>query len=365
MASEPVESTDSLSGTDSFSSADSLSGTDSFSAGELDALIFMTSDPLIEPFKVSFDEQCAAFWTSAVIKSTLIEDKKHWEVMDPRLKHTVSTLLHYLLYADFYAGSVAGMTAQDFSCGNMIIKGCFEIHAAMENVHADTYQSFLTPLFGSDQEKWRQTSRTLMKSPASLSLLEWGRDYARSSKNNPLKFFLGMICYEGLMFNPFFAIPYALKKCGLLPAFCMGNELIARDENKHMYNYVLIMRYFTDPAGPRGLARLDEKYVKSVIANAVTQSCGLLYEALPADLPEFYLVRDQLVDYTKLTANGILRLLGYSDLYSIKYPDGLPFMIAKDLPQFTSFHSSRPSEYALAKDDGRSLSDFMCDDPDE
>lgn len=331
----------------------------SFSEDDIRKLVFVNFDPLIKPFEDSFRKQCSVFWTSDVVLSALSKDTEQWKTMSTPLRHTVSTLLHYLLAADAYASEFAEMTSKEFAYGNMFISACFQIHAAMENVHADTYRQFLVPIYGNDERQWTIAIAECMKSQASLTLLAWGKHYCNAAGTSPPKRILGMICYEGILFQPFFPIPYALKKHGLLPAFAMGNELIARDEAFHWKNYALLFVYLTNPAGPHKLERPSQSYVQSMFVGAVNCAKDLLKAALPSDLPEYSLLYSEIADYVNLTANAILVELKYDPCFRVDNPNGPAYMMNKDLPQYSSFHTTRPSEYAIATNDGRSLSTML------
>jgi len=281
--------------------------------------------------------------------SELRIDSANWPRLNPRLQTIVYRLAIYFAIVDKFASEIAAKMSS-FRFTELYIVVLFAIVTHIEGVHSDMYSRFID-MFIKTEDRADIIQREIMKLPAITAMLEWGKTYANNSGNDIRPLIIGALCYEGIMVRTFFAIPCAMKsKENILPGFIKGNEFVGRDEWQHVLNWVALYNYVTkhdSSVGP-AFGKLPDKRVYSQVLGAINIAEAALDEMIEVDLPQWNINRDEIKQIARFTANTILEMLG-CELRIATTISRLPdYMQTLNAMQFTSFHTTVPTEYMQA-----------------
>lgn len=286
-------------------------------------------------------DQLEAFWTPNESMTSIKEDFKNFPLLPQPVQFTVSSILHFLFAADAYASQLTTETLTA-EYEDIVSKGMLATHGFMEIIHAQAYGIIIEIPYGG-AVPLEVAYQRVADSPAVRRMLKWGHSYTEPNLPH-MDRLVGLLSYELLVFTPLFMFIIALKSRNVLPAICTTNELVARDELKHGNNVLILINYQRGKGVP-----LNEEHVKATFHAAMLCANSLIIEALPEDLPEWNLCKQDASDYTKRIANAVLAAMQFTPMY--KVDSEVPGYMAKlGMGQFTSFHSERPSEYKRPMD---------------
>jgi ribonucleoside-diphosphate reductase subunit M2 len=138
---------------------------------------------------------------------------------------------------------------------------------------------------------------------------------------------------EGIFFSGSFCAIFWLKKQGLMPGLCFGNELISCDEGLHCDFACLLYSKLVN--------RLPESHIVDSISSADIEM-EFVVDALPVEL--IGMNSPMMCDYIKFCANRLLITLGCQGHYKTGNP--FEWMETISLQGKTDFFEKRSGEYA-------------------
>jgi ribonucleoside-diphosphate reductase subunit M2 len=273
--------------------------------------------------------------------SDLAEDR-HSFVHDcgKKIRFMVERINGFFVFAD---GMVCENLSNNFQKDTSFWKECTHFYAeqnAIEVIHGHTY-SIMNEILVPDKRKRDKILNYRKNSPATKRIADFMNKYM--SRDYPLLTrVLAFACVEGIIFNSAFAAIYWIKKKNLLPGFTKMNEYIARDERLHTEFAVTLMVMMT----------LTERYeachsIEEVVREAVEVNEQFINEIIPEGLVG--LSRVDLIDYTKCTADALLKSIDAPEIYSVQNP--FDWMAVISLPNKTNFFEGHVTEYTMAEDE--------------
>jgi ribonucleotide reductase beta subunit family protein with ferritin-like domain len=293
--------------------------------------------------RTQLEAQQKVFWTVDALRKELPDAIKQWPTIPAPVRHVLRAIFAFFSASDAFANQVATEhLAAAFDASPMVIKSLISFHGMMEGIHAEAYGLLVKLSYGGSVDK-DALCRDVAASPAVVAMLSWGHHYA-TAECSLIERLLGLIVFEGVLFTPLFAVIYAVKARSVLKIVCTTNEYIARDELMHVNNGIILL----GEAIRLGHERPTEAAIHAAFTRGYACAKALMDEFLPTDIPDWFFVRETFLKYTKQLANTILEDgLGAAPLFKVDFvmPE---FLKAKEVPQFTSFHAVRPTQYVRA-----------------
>lgn len=213
---------------------------------------------------------------------------------------------------------------------------------SMETIHGEMYSLMAKSLIRNEDEL-NDVFNSIRTRPAVTKIANFMKKYM-NRKYSLLERILAFACVEGVLFNSAFAAIYWLKKKNVLRGFCKANEFIARDEAIHFRFAVtlyLMLCLRPDQQEP------NIKNVHEIVNEAVLANEQFVKEIIVGEM--IGMSSDDLISYTKCTADVLLTSLGYEKLYSVENP--FDWMAVIQLPNKTNFFEDKVSEYTQINDD--------------
>ena len=140
---------------------------------------------------------------------------------------------------------------------------------------------------------------------------------------------------EGLFFSSSFASIFWTKKKNILPALCLSNEYISRDESLHVAHVILYGKLHN---------KLSDKDFIEIMKEAVDIEIEFITLAIPCRM--IGMNATLMISYIKFVADRLCLQLGYDKIYGDKNP--LDFMESISLDLKTNMFEARISDYGLA-----------------
>lgn len=276
-------------------------------------------------------QQQGAFWTTEEIDFS--KDINQWKTLPDDIKRAVKHML------GFFAGADSIVVANiEHNIINVIhikeVSFVFDWQKVMENIHNDVYNLNIEAYITDEHER-DLLFNSIMTMPAVNAKAEWCRKWIESDYTVFHKLFAFAIV-EGIFFSSAFAVIFWIKEQNLLPGMTFANELISRDEAKHVESAAITCRYLKN--------KLKQSVVESMIAEAIELESAFAKESFPERLPGIN--ADLLVQYAKYCADTLLVWFGYDKMYNV--PIGLEYMNMIGLSNKVNFFERRVSDYAKA-----------------
>lgn len=298
---------------------------------------FPITFPLIIDF---YYKQRQTRWLPTDISfATDMRDMKKLREEDSIVADAVEVILEFFSTAD---ALVADNITSNFLKWVAVIKEAIATYteiASVEMIHNETYGLSIQAAIS---DETRQKEIFSGERPTVKAIQQFAIDHM--SEDKPLLArILAFVCIEGIMFTNTFAFIYWISRKNILKGFCKANEWIARDEALHT-RFGIAMYAFHEERGEK----LTETQAKKVVTEAVGISEKFIYDMLKED--RIGMTRENLIDYTKCTADKVMESIGFEPIYKVKNP--FEWMALISLPNKTNFFEAKVSEYAAEKDDG-------------
>jgi len=283
-------------------------------------------------------------WNVSVVEHDLMKDGIEWKGLPGTVKTMITPLLLLFKIVDglvvHFGGDQIKNRVDAHWVTNMLTAA-----SAIEVVHGLGYGMAASLLF--DDHDWvTKAESRIAQAPAVIAILDWAKQISKDTVSPLGTALLGAMAVEGIILQTTFAMIYALKTKSYLNGFTSLNEYIARDEKLHVDMYSWIM------------SNMDKKpertEVVAIFSKAVEFAGALIDMALPSPIPDLTIAPSDVKSYSKLIANQIATVNGYEPVFPEtigKGTDYLKFLVIKDVPQFTSFHSQRPTTYTAPRVD--------------
>lgn len=281
----------------------------------------------------------STLWIAEEIQTELSIDKRQWntDVVSDEIKRSVKYILSFFAVSD---GLVNDNLFANFmnEVQYMEAKSYYSVQAYIETVHNETYSLLLDTYIDDPVEK--SALFDAVKTFPSIALkAKWIQKYTHNA--TPENFAERLIAFsivEGVFFSGSFCFIFWLMEKNILPGLTKANEFISRDEGLHcMFAVKLIKDYIKN--------KPSEKLVHAMMKEAMDIEVLCNKECLQNGL--MGMNYDQMFEYLKFTADGLLILLGYNTLYNATNP--FPFMERQSIGiRITSFFESTSTDYSKA-----------------
>lgn len=279
-----------------------------------------------------YKDQISNHWT--VEEISLRDDLVHWEKLSNDERHFIECVLAFFSSSDgIVSDNILKNLYEEIKIPE--VRAFYSSQAAMESIHNDMY-GLLIDTYIKDNNRKREVFNAIDEVKFIQRKCNWAIDYIKPE----IKLSERLIAFaivEGIFFSSSFCAIYWLKKRGLMPGLTFSNELIARDEGLHVkFGCLLYNTYISN--------KLDETYVKKMVADAIEVELDFVNNILPVKL--LGINSDSMCEYVKFVADQLLLMLGYTKMYMAKNPFEWMNMIS--LEGKTNFFEKKVSEYRKA-----------------
>lgn len=299
--------------------------------------------------KELWERQNVVFWPASHVKHDH-RDAMDWATMPAGIRTLATRLLVLFKPLD---GIVGDNIQTNFMAElGAIAKDCVPCLTAalhQEVVHGQTY-SELFDLYLTPEERKIPLLKTL---PSLRTVMDWVA--ANTKPSIPLhERMVAMAALEGILFTSAFEAIGWIKSRNFLPALTSANEFIRRDENIHAEQNVVIYFHLTTPS-PKGFGTHDplpHSRIFEIVGSAVDVATTLTRDIIPDGIA---LLADDMVEYVKCVADGLVTSLGCAKIYNATNP--FPGNVMLTLPSRTNFFE-RASVTEYANDSSKEALEF-------
>jgi len=266
----------------------------------------------------------------------LHEDRNDYDECDEGTKTLVDGLLAFFVPAD---GLVEENLFKNFQQDTSFWKESGFFYAeqcSMEIIHSEMYSLMATTLIR-DQTKLASIFNSIKTYPSVKRISEFMKKYM-DRKYSLAERIIAFACVEGVLFNSAFAAIYWIKKRNILRGFCKANEFIARDEGIHTKFAVAL---YLLACKEQKMVPAGENRAYEIVMEAVETNAQFIKDILKED--KIGMSVNDLIDYTKCTADELLYSIGHQKIYNAVNP--LDWMAVISLPNKTNFFEDKVSEY--------------------
>lgn len=266
----------------------------------------------------------------------LREDRADYDLADEDTQTLVDGLLAFFVPSD---GMVEENLFRNFQQDTSFWKEAGFFYAeqsSMEIIHSEMY-SLMAKTIVRDQEKLKSIFDSIKTYPSVKRISEFMKKYM-DRKYSLAERIIAFACVEGVLFTSAFASIYWIKKRNILRGFCKANEFIARDEGIHTKFAVTL---YLLACKEQKMVPASEDRAQEIVKEAVEVGSQFIRDILRID--RIGMSINDLIDYTKCTADELLCSTGHSKVYNVMNP--LDWMAVISLPNKTNFFEDKVSEY--------------------
>jgi len=276
-------------------------------------------------------------WPAEDIESELSLDRQQWtKDLNEAQRHFIRLILAFFATADGIVSENINANFADevqLSC----VRHYYGLQNYIEGVHAETYNILLENLVPRREDADRLIRAVSdLNDPqfssvaAKRAWMERYMDRARPFRERLLAF----IFVEGCFFQGSFLGIFYFQNKNLLPALCVANRFIARDENIHTRFAIDLYRALREQCEP--------EHVYELAREALQLEQQFAAQALQVELVG--LKRELMCQYLEFVINGLLRDLGLEPLSQVTNP--FPFMDQQGMQGKTNFFEQPEHNYA-------------------
>lgn len=285
-------------------------------------------------FKFYKERAIPCTWFVEEIKG-MDHDIEDWKTkLTPDQKHFVEFNLVFFFAAD-------DLVLQNLSVNfldEIQIKEAQQFYAHqtfMESIHGEAYGLFVATYI-KDPKKLDKITNRLKVHPAIQSKYEWVDKYMNRDTASIVERLVAFAIIEGVFFSASFASIFYFRSKKLLPALCLANEFISRDEGLHCEFACMLYSYVKNEH------RLSQEKIEEIFDSAVQTEIEFVATALPVGLVG--LSTQMLIDYVKYIADFWIKKLGYRPIYGIK-SNPIDYMSKISLKKTTNFFEDEDTNY--------------------
>jgi len=225
----------------------------------------------------------------------------------------------------------------EISCGEKEIKDFYIAQAHNELMHSKSYATQVEVLIQDEKEK-QEIYTASLKYPAVANITKWCFEWFDTSLPIVDRL-IAFCCIEGIVFTSGFVAIYRLKEWGLFTkGLCSANEFISKDEAVHTAAGIA---FFHHKVAKGEFSRPSEQRVYKIVQAAIELACQFTDEAIQPEL--IGLDRQDMKDYIMLTADMILKDLGYEKKYNTE--NKFEWMQKIGYFNLTNFFEKKVTEY--------------------
>lgn len=318
-----------------------------------------TSEPMLAPsedrlviFPVEhgdlwgmYKKAVSSFWTAEEIQAALGagKDRADFERLQPAERTFLENVLAFFAAAD---GIVIENCARRFldEVQWAEARAFYACQLLMETIHSETYSLLIAALIP-NHKRQNELLHAVETMPSVRAKAQWAMKWMDSRKSFAHRL-VAFACLEGVAFSAAFASIFWLRHRGYgMPATCLANEFIARDEGMHA-NFACMLYV-------KLLNKLSDKDMHAIVQGCVEVEQAFVNEALPQGMVGMN--AEQLIQYVKYCADHLLGAMGHKALYNVSNPFQWMEQISIGVGK-TNFFERQVSEYRLPDADGQEVS---------
>jgi len=270
-------------------------------------------------------------WVAEEIQFTP-QDRVDFEALSPGERHYVESVLSF--FAGFDAVVLENLDANFAAEVGLPEARCFfAMQEANEAVHAEVYALLIDTLVREPERKNR------LLAGLNASQVAGKRNFARSRLDPARPFgerLLAAAVIEGILFSSSFCGIFWLRKRNLLPAVCLANDFISRDEGLHVDFACALFALLTPEERP------SSEVIAAIVEEGVAVEQNFVEESLPSALVG--LNAESVCRYVRFCADRLLEQLGEPARFGDANP--FPWMDAQGVQTKSNFFERRESQYA-------------------
>jgi len=334
-----------------------------------------------------------SFWTDNDLNKDLETERFHYEKASKPEKRLWRYVQGFFAVSDFVVGDIIGKKLTN-RIKNPDVNIVYQFIGMMENIHMISYSKVIEKAIFDPVEREKVLS-SASKIPSISRKVNWiskwcgmentihdldrdsilaifelvernnrileamypGQDISIYKSENILKLeeklldkiqplsllICALAILEGIFFSASFCAVFWFGKRGLFPGSNKANELIRRDEGKHVENGALIYRTLIKYKIPQTLFH-------DMIREAVEIEADFINDALPENSSEGLpgMNNKLMLRYIKSQADYVLDLFGYEKIYNIRQEDTFEFMTKQSITDtFTDFFRGEEVNYKM------------------
>ncbi|KAF6742977.1 ribonucleoside-diphosphate reductase small chain-like protein [Ephemerocybe angulata] len=185
----------------------------------------------------------------------------------------------------------------------------YGLQVVVEHIHSETYAKLINALIPDEEEQsvlltWSTTVPSIAFK--NIWVLKWIVDDSRTFAERLAAF----ICVEGIFFSSCFALLSWIKSNGKMPGLSAVNDLISKDENRHLDFACALFRRIRSP--PSSSAILE------TVRDAVDVETDFAMDML--SVPGHNISLQDIHQYIRFVANRLLVKMGYGVAYVADNP---------------------------------------------
>jgi len=205
-----------------------------------------------------------------------------------------------------------------------------------ETVHAETYSRMLEA-YVTDEAERERLFNAIENIPAIAKKAQWALKWLDSQESPGLRL-IAFAIVEGLFFSGSFCAIHWLRKRGILPGLCRGNDAISRDEASHCE----FARIYFHSEGHK----VSEADFRKIMMEAVEIEREFVTESLPVSL--IGMNAKLMAQYIENVADTLTVEFGFKPIYNSLNP--FEFLLLQGVETKINFFEGRSSEYRQLTD---------------
>lgn len=281
-----------------------------------------------------YKTQLAMFWTPAEINLT--GDLNDWAEFTKEEKHFIKMILAFFASSDLIVNENIELNFKS-ALKPIEVTMLYTFQQAMEHIHTEVYSNLIEAYADNETEKLELFAAISdnSKYPVIAEMAQWARRWMQTPDITQQLF--AFSAYEGILFSgPFLSIFWVgEQKKGKMNGLRESNDLISRDESRHVASAKIILQHFTNSC--------SAETRQQIVAECVELSTKLTDVALPCSLVGMN--KADMATYIKFVADRHLVDFGCEKLYNVGNP--FPFMDKIALRGKKNFFERKPNEYTI------------------
>ena len=336
-----------------------------------------------------YKELEASFWTDEDIDKDSERDCFDREKASPEEKRLFDYVQGFFAVSDFVVGDVIGDKLNN-RIKNTDVRMVYSFIGMVENIHMITYSKVIEKSI-KDKKEREKVLTSASKIPSIKRKVDWIRKWVGMDndvhnldketisglfelveRNNKIlkalhpgediniyksetilnleeklkdkippldKMLVALAVTEGIFFSGSFSVIFWFAKNNMFPGACKANELIKKDEGKHVENGAIIHKTLIKH-------KLPVETVYEMIREAVEIESEFMEDAMPTGLRGMN--SKLMIRYIKYSADWVLEMFGYPKLYNIRAEDTFDFMIKQSVTDtITDFFKGEEVGYKI------------------
>ena len=240
------------------------------------------------------------------------QDIEDWKNASESIRRIITHIMPFFATADNDINENCQFNFLKDCKGIPEIEYWYTEQAHQEMIHAETYAKIIQEYLGS---KTKKVLTEHLESDVILNKRKWLRKWMDSSKNSFPMRLAAFIFIEGVVFQTPFKLIYLICENGLFPGLLQSNDLISKDESKHMEFAITLIKYLKKNKDGKFL---DRNSIINIWKEGIKIEEEFIISAIPK--PFRQISAEKMIQYLHFYADVVLDQMGYNPIYYEKNP---------------------------------------------